>query len=80
MIDVYVCHDIQHAERVADILREAGIEPLLRDRSSTPFPTAVGLMAERRIAVHADGATQARETIRAAIDDGIIGSEGEIVG
>ena len=79
MIDIYVCHDAQHADRILDILRSEGLTPLLRDRSSSAFPTQIGIMGEQLIAVHEDEAPKARTVISAAIEDGVVPEEGELV-
>jgi len=79
MVDVYVCYEAQQVERVLDVLRSAGLETLLRDRASQAFPTNVGHTAEKLVAVSGNDTGRARELLQAAIDDGVIPSDGEIL-
>jgi len=79
LLDVYTCYDSGEAERVAEVLVREGIETLIRDRSSSSFPTTVGKTAQQIIAVSRSEARQARSLIHTAIDDGVISSHGELL-
>jgi hypothetical protein len=78
-VDVYTCYDGQLAELVVDILRDAGLSPMLRDRAYDPFPTTMGTAGELRISVPAGQAEAAQVTLKGALADGIImEDEGEV--
>jgi hypothetical protein len=79
-VDIYLCYDPQEAQRVIEVLRAAGIDPLLRDQSSSAFPIpAVGSVSQKLIAVTAEDAERARTVVDAAIQDGVIVGEGQVV-
>jgi hypothetical protein len=78
-IDLYACYETQQAERLAEILEEESIDVLVRDCGSNVFPTNVGKNAQRIIAVPSSAAARARELITAAIKDGIVPNEGELL-
>jgi hypothetical protein len=79
MTDVYLCFDAQHAERAAELLRERSVEVLVRDRSSTSFPFTVGTTAKRVLAVPAEQTALARSVLEAAVHDGVLPIDGEIL-
>jgi len=79
-IDVFVCYDSQLAERVSELLREAGVEALVRDRTSMAFPTTIGTTGEQRIAVPSPQVAAAAAALESAVGDGVITTdEGEIL-
>jgi hypothetical protein len=77
--DVYVCYDPQESQRVIEVLRAAGIDPLVRDRGSTAFPLNVGTESQKLIAVTREDAERARPIVEAAIQDGVLVGEGKVV-
>ncbi|MEE8409895.1 MAG: hypothetical protein V3T05_09835 [Myxococcota bacterium] len=79
MTDVFECYDAQEAERVAEVLMVEGLAVLVRDRSSSAFPTTVGHTAKQLIAVPAAEQPLARNLIEAAVTDGIISSDGRLL-
>ena len=79
MSDVYVCYDPQQADRLSDLLQDKGIHVLVRDRHSSAFPTTVGKTAQYILAVPSDKHSHAKSVIEAAINDGIISSDGEML-
>lgn len=76
MIDIYACYDAQQLDRVLGILAEGNVEPLVREHASNAFPVSVGLTAEKIVAVDEADAEKARSLVRAAIDDGVLPSDG----
>jgi hypothetical protein len=70
--DVFLCHDIQLAERVAELLRDGGLSPLVREHRSSAFP--VGVDSECRVAVTASEASQAQAILRQAVADSVLGA------
>jgi hypothetical protein len=79
-VDVFVCYDSQLVERVSELLRDAGVGALVRDRTSTAFPTTVGTSGERRIAVPSPQVGAAAAALERAVGDGVITrDEGEIL-
>ena len=78
-VDLYACYETQQAERLAEILEEESIDVLVRDRSSNLFPTNLGKNAQRIIAVPTSEAEHARDLIEAAIKDGIVPDDGELL-
>ena len=79
-VDVFVCYDSQLADRVTELLREAGVEALVRDRSSTAFPTNIGMTGEQRIAVPSPQVAAAATALESAVGDGVIApDQGEIL-
>ena len=80
MVDVYACYEVQQAERLSEILGDESVDVLVRDRSSNLFPTSVGKSAQRTIAVPTELAGRARELITAAIKDGVVPDDGELIG
>ena len=79
-LDIYTVYDAGEVDRVVAILKESGIEGLVRDHSSSPFPTNLGSLAERVIAVRAEETQKARAIIQQAIDDEVISSSGVFAG
>ncbi len=79
MADLYVCYDAQQAERMAALLHGEGIAALVRDRSSSAFPTTVGTTAKRVVAVPAERRDHARQVIETAIADGVLPQDGELI-
>ncbi len=79
MTDVFECYNAQEAERVAEVLVTEGLEVLVRDRSSSSFPTNIGHTAKQLIAVPAGEFAKARGLIESAITDGVISSEGKLL-
>lgn len=77
--DVYTCYDDQLTGRVLELLEEAGIDALLRDRSSSTFPLSVGTQARQTIAVTDANVAPARLCIAAAIEDGVLTADGELL-
>jgi hypothetical protein len=79
-VDVFVCYDSQLVERVSELLRDAGVEALVRDSTSTAFPTNIGTTGERRIAVPSPQVAAAAVALESAVGDGVITKEeGEIL-
>jgi len=72
LVDVFMCYDAQVAERVRELLQEAGTNPMLRDRSSQAFPTTVGTTGERAVAVPASQRETARRALEAALADSVL--------
>jgi hypothetical protein len=72
LVDVYACVDPQLAELVVDLLRDAGLSPMLRERSFDPFPTNMGTGNEVRIAVPAGQREAANVTLQGALADGVL--------
>lgn len=79
MVDVYACYDGQQATFAQQLLRDEGVESLVRDRASSAFPTTVGRSAERILAVHPDALEQARDILTRAVQDDVIPSDGRIL-
>ena len=79
MTDVYVCYDGRLAERVAELLVRDGIEVLIRDRTSSAFPTTVGETAMQIVAVDEASRPRARELIKAAVADGVVAADGKLI-
>lgn len=78
--DVYQCYDPQELERAAEVLEEAGIEPLWRDTTSSAFPLTTGTQGRRILAVLATHEAVARNRLREAQEDGILSEDGQVVG
>jgi hypothetical protein len=78
-VDIYACYETQQAERLVEILEEEGLDVLVRDRSSTLFPTNVGKSAQHIIAVAGSSADRAREVITSAVRDGVVPDDGEML-
>ena len=79
-IDVYVCYNGQQATRAIGVLSDGSIEGLLRDRASSAFPTTVGMTGQKIVAVREEDRDEAISLLRAAIDDGVLADEGELIG
>ena len=79
MIDIYECYEPQQAERLAVVLSNRGVHVLVRDRSSSAFPTTVGKTSQQLLAVPRDQRELARSIIEAAVDDGVVPPEGEML-
>ena len=79
MGDVYICYEPVEASRIADMLRDAGLVPFIRDRSSGAFPTTAGTGAEHHIAVLSNQYSQAHQLISTAIEDKVISEDGRLV-
>ena len=77
--DLYRCHDEQEMTRLLELLREANIEFLVRDHSSSVFPTTVGHGAEQILAVQSDDWDHARTLIAEAVSDSMIPYSGELL-
>ncbi len=78
-VDLYACYEAQQAERLTEILEDESIDVLVREQGSNVFPTTVGKTARRIIAVPSSEAARARELITAAIKDGVVPDEGEML-
>lgn len=78
--DVYQCYDPQELERAAEILEEAGIEPLWRDTTSTAFPLTTGTQGRKVLAVLQADEAIARSRLKEAQEDGILSEDGVVVG
>ena len=76
MEDLFVCTNEAQMERALGLLRDAGVEALVREHNSTMFPMKVGMMAERIIAVPCHRASEARAVLQAAMDDHVLVREG----
>ena len=79
MVDVYECYEPQQAERLATVLRNRAVHVLVRDRSSSAFPTTVGTTAQQLLAVPRDERAHAQSIIEAAIHDGVVPPEGKML-
>ena len=78
MGDVYVCYEPFQAHRIAEMLRGAGIETLVRDRSCTSFPTNLGMECEQHVAVLPTRFDEAHRLIEAAIHDQVFADDGHL--
>jgi hypothetical protein len=78
MVDIYACFDDQESTRAKHILVEAGIEVLVRDRSSHDFPTHFGDGTKQTIAVPSGEVDRAREIVGGAVTDGVL-PEGQLL-
>jgi hypothetical protein len=79
LVDVYECWEGQQAERLATVLRDSDIHVLVRDRSSSAFPTNVGKTAQQLLAVPREQAADARSVISNAVNDGVVPAEGNLL-
>ena len=79
MANVYACYNTQQVERVVGILQENGLDVLVRDRSSSAFPTYVGTTAQQLVAVAKHEHDRARDILQAAITDEILPGEGDFL-
>ncbi|MEZ4269928.1 MAG: hypothetical protein R3C68_00345 [Myxococcota bacterium] len=79
MLDVYVSYNPVQTDRILELLLSAGIEPLLRDRSSSAFPISVGGANAQLIAIPENQVERTRMLIRTAREDGVIDDEGEFL-
>jgi hypothetical protein len=77
-VDVYRCWDEQELQRVIEVLRAAGVDTLLRDKTSSAFPMP-GVDQGKIIAVTRDDAERARTIVEAAIQDGVIVGDGQVL-
>ena len=78
MGDVYVCYEAFQAHRIAEMLRGAGIETLVRDRSCSSFPTNLGTECEQHVAVLPSRFDEAHQLIEAAILDQVFPEDGHL--
>jgi hypothetical protein len=78
-VDIYICYDAQQATRLADLLSNKGMHVLVRDRSSSAFPTNVGRTAQHVVAVPIGDREHAQSVIEAAIHDGIVPADGVMI-
>ncbi|MBJ80498.1 MAG: hypothetical protein CMH60_04195 [Myxococcales bacterium] len=76
MLDIYRCYDHQEALRLLDLLETKNIEGLLRDRSTSAFPTSVGMTSQQIIAVLSSDQQEAVAAIKTAINDEVVSGEG----
>ena len=79
LLDFYVCYNAMEADRVLDLLTIAGIEWLIRDRSSNAFPTCDPHAREQHIAVVQGQHSEAQHLLQNAIEDGVINSDGQFI-
>ena len=79
LVDVYVCYNDPQAHRAMEMLASTGIETLLRDRSSSAFPTNIGTTSAKFLAVTSHDAEQARSILRAGIEDEVLEKEGQVL-
>jgi hypothetical protein len=79
LVDVYECWEVQQAERLATVLRNSDIHVLVRDRSSSAFPTNVGKTAQQFLAVPRKQVADARSVISNAVNDGVVPAEGSLL-
>lgn len=73
MVQVYTTFDVIEASVVTGILEGAGLEPVVRDLTVTPYPVSVGPLSEKRIAVPCSQAEEARSLLERAVEDGVLG-------
>ena len=78
-IEFYASFDWLEAGRIGSILEENGIKSLIRDLTSSAFPTSAGRSAAKRIAVGADKVEEAAQLIKTAIVDGEISPDGRFI-
>ncbi|HET6346951.1 MAG TPA: hypothetical protein VFH51_18595 [Myxococcota bacterium] len=76
--DVYTCYSTQEMERAVEVLVEHGIDVLVRDQTSSAFPTRVGLQGRMVLAVPETVWADARAHLTAAIEDTVLGDEGDL--
>jgi hypothetical protein len=69
---VYVARDSVEAAAAAGLLEAEGIETRLRDMGVSLYPVTFGPLGEKRIAVRARDAAQARSLCRRAVEDGFL--------
>ena len=74
--EIYLCYDFMEADLIKGLLKENGIQCVVRDMTITPYPLSIGNFSEKRIAVEEDRALRARKLIEDAINDGYISSDG----
>jgi hypothetical protein len=79
MVDIYECYEPQQAERLATVLSNRAVHVLVRDRSSSAFPTNVGKTAQQLLAVPREQREHAQSIIEAAIHDGVVPPEGKMI-
>ncbi len=77
--DIYTCYNEQEAERIVEVLEEAGVHPLVRDTSSSVLPLTIGHISPIVIAVPLRDKISAQTVIANAIADGVIPQEGDLL-
>ena len=79
MGDVYACYGVLEATRIAGLLKEAGLDTLVRDLSLAPFPTNIGTALEQRVAVPSDKHDEALKLLQTAFDDEVLLQNGHFL-
>jgi hypothetical protein len=79
MRDVYTCYSTQEMDRAVEVLVEQGIDVLVRDQTSSAFPTHVGLQGRMTVAVPETVWAEARAHLTTAIEDTVLGGEGALI-
>lgn len=77
--DIYTCYNEQEADRIVEVLQEAGVQPLVRDTSSSILPFTIGHIAPIVIAVPLRDKISAQSVIANAIADGVLPQEGNLM-
>ncbi|MBI2370766.1 MAG: DUF2007 domain-containing protein [Deltaproteobacteria bacterium] len=80
LTEVYICYSHLEAERVRALLDEAGIPSGLRDLGMSPYPLQIGEFNQKRVAVLAEQAAEARAVLATAREDGWLSGEGQLLG
>ena len=75
-VEVYMVSNRMEAEVLLSLLREHGIEPLVRDLRSFPVLPDFGRRARLRIAVPVDKEAEARKLLTEAQEDGALTEQG----
>jgi hypothetical protein len=78
-IEFYASFDWLEVGRIGSILEQNGLKVLIRDLTSSAFPTSVGRSGAKRIAVGADKVEEAKQLIKTAIVDGEISPDGRFI-
>ena len=79
LVEVYIALDVIEVSVVTSLLESAGMEPRIRDMTIRSYPVTVGPLGEKRVAVPRLQAGLARETLRRAVEDGVLGSAERIL-
>lgn len=79
LVDSYACYSEPQLSRVLQLLDEAEIDYLVRDRESSAFPTNVGTTSEKVIAVRSRDRSRVHQIVNDAVADEVISSDGRLI-
>lgn len=79
LVEFYECYDQGEALRAVALLTDDGIAAMMRDNSSSSFPTTVGTSAARRVLVDTGKVGEARGLLEAARSDEVISTDGRFL-